>query len=243
MLVKPIDLGRYWNVSPSNVLHVGAHIGEEKDLYEKAGWGSVIWIEAQPELAKNLAHKLSASNDRVICATVWDEDGIPLKLKISSNSGSSSVLEFGTHKKSYPQITFTDEIDVTTKRLDSILKASDMPNFLNLDIQGVELQALRGLGNLINQLDYIYVEINFKEVYKGCTKLTDLDDFLTQKQFGRVITRRYLRHGWGEALYIRNSIHHKEWRSFLPKVRSMYMFYSPQIKNLTKHLARGRFRW
>ena len=59
--MKPIDLGRHWNVFPSNVLHVGAHIGEEKDLYEEAGWGSVIWVEAQPELVKNLAQKLSAS--------------------------------------------------------------------------------------------------------------------------------------------------------------------------------------
>ena len=151
MLVKPIDLGRHWKVSPTNVLHVGAHIGEEKELYEEAGWGSVIWVEAQPELAKNLEQRLSGSNDRVICATVWDEDGIPLKLKISSNSGSSSLLDFGTHKDSYPHITFADEIDVTTTRLDSILEARELPSFLNLDIQGVELQALRGLGNLIDQ--------------------------------------------------------------------------------------------
>jgi FkbM family methyltransferase len=243
MLVKPIDLGRYWNVSPSNVLHVGAHIGEEKVLYEEAGWGSVIWVEAQPELVKNLAEKLSASNDRVMCATVWDQDGIPLKLKISSNSGSSSLLEFGTHKDSYPQITFTDEIDVITTRLDSILEERDLPDFLNLDIQGVELQALRGLGNLINQLNYIYVEINFKEVYKGCTKLTNLDEFLTQNEFERVITRRYIRHGWGEALYVRNGILHKKRRYIFPRIRSMYSFYTPQIKNLTKHLARGSFRW
>jgi hypothetical protein len=120
----------------------------------------------------------------------------------------------------YPQITFTDEIDVTTTRLDSILKETDLPNFLNLDIQGVELQALRGLGQLINHLDYIYVEINFKEVYRGCTKLANLDEFLIQNHFERVITRRYLRHGWGEALYIRSGIVHEEWRSIFPRIQS-----------------------
>jgi FkbM family methyltransferase len=222
---------------------VGAHIGEEKDLYEEAGWGPIIWVEAQPKLVRILEEKLSASNDQVICATVWDQDGISLNLKISSNSGSSSLLEFGTHKNSYPQITFTDEIEVTTTRLDSILRENDLPDFLNLDIQGVELQALRGLGRLIDKLNYVYVEINFKDVYRGCTKLSDLDEFLNQCQFNRVITRRYLRHGWGEALYVRNGILDMKIRYIFPRLRSIFDFYSLQVSNYTKNLAMGRFRW
>lgn len=242
MLVKPIDLSRYWNIVPHGVLHVGAHMGEEKLLYEEAAWSPVIWVEAQPELVKYLEQQFEGTSDQVICATIWDENDITLKLNISSNSGSSSLLEFGTHKDSYPQISFTKEIDVKTSRLDRVLNSEHLPNFLNLDIQGVELQALRSLGDLINKLDYIYVEVNTKEVYKDCTKLVELDKYLTKHGFKRVITRRYLRHGWGEALYVRKREYSKNIIIYFSRLKNMINFYIPQGKNLLRHLIRGTYR-
>lgn len=239
MLVKPIELSKYWKIAPLGVLHVGAHIGEEKTLYDEANWGPIVWVEAQPDLADSLSQQLINTSDQVICATIWDKNGVNLKLNISSNSGSSSLLEFGTHKNSYPQISFTKEIDVVTKRLDSILNKGNIPDFLNLDIQGVELQALRSLGELISELRFVYIEINTKEVYKGCTKLKDLDAYLENNGFKRIVTRRYLRHGWGEALYVR-----KAQRSINPmltfaRTSNAINFYIPQIRNFLRHLMKG----
>ena len=234
MLVKPIDLARLWSVSPTGVLHVGAHKGEEKALYTQAGWDPIIWIEAQPELANDLEKRFAAEGDKVICATIWNESGKQLTLNISSNSGSSSLLEFGSHTASYPEITFTNSIEVKTSRLDSILTESDIPNFMNLDIQGVELQALESLGYLLRRLNYIYVEINTRDVYKDCTKLSDLDEFLAQEGFKRILTRRYLRHGWGEALYVRNNQYVRSPSKFLPKLMHAMKFYSHQVRNAAK---------
>ena len=214
-------------------------MGEEKELYTQAGWGPVIWIEAQPILAKALEERFAPVGDQVICATVWNENGIRLTLNISSNSGSSSLLEFGSHKISYPQISYTDSIEVETSRLDSILSTTDTPNFMNLDIQGVELQALESLGNLLSRLDYIYVEINTKEVYKGCTKLSDLDEFLSKKGFKRILTRRYIRHGWGEALFIRKTRKSKNLITILPRAKNAMQFYSHQLRNLMRHIMKG----
>ena len=216
-------------------------MGEEKSLYEEASWSSIIWVEAQPNLADYLIEKFKETSDRVICATIWDKNDIPLKLNVSSNSGSSSLLEFGTHKNSYPEISFTDEINVTSKRLDSILDKEEVPNFLNLDIQGVELQALKSLGVFINQIDYVYVEINTKEVYLGCTKLNDLDVYLKGRGFRRVITRRYIRHGWGEALYTRKSAPSKNPKFLFPRLLLASNFYRQQIRNLAEILIRRAF--
>ncbi len=33
-------------------------------------------------------------------------------------------------------------------------------NFLNLDIQGAELKALKSMGDYLNNVDYIYTEVN-----------------------------------------------------------------------------------
>jgi len=202
------ELSKYWDITPTGVLHVGAHLGEEAADYEKFGWTPAIWVEAQPNLVQKLKSKLDSSNHKVIEAAIWEEDGVPLKLHVASNSQSTSLLNFGTHADSYPDITFVSEIEVITKRLDSIIEPDEMPNFINLDIQGVELPAIKSLGKLLLSVDYIYTEVNKMEVYEGCTLVKDLDDYLLVNGFKRATTRWYLKEGWGDALYIRISADH-----------------------------------
>ena len=53
-------------------------------------------------------------------------------------------------------------------------------NFLNLDIQGAELKALKSMGDYLNNVDYIYTEVNSDYVYEDCALITELDDYLSQ---------------------------------------------------------------
>jgi FkbM family methyltransferase len=235
MLISVQELARDWGVCPDGVIHVGAHLGEEAIHYESENWLPITWIEAQPELAFDLRARLKAPSHNIIEAAVWNENDLKLDLHLASNSQSSSLLEFGTHLIDYPDITFTNKIQVHTKRLDSLISLVDMPNFINLDIQGVEMQALESLGILVQKLDYIFVEVNRKDVYLGCTKVWDLDRFLETKGFKRRITRWYLKQGWGDALYVRGSKSEK--RNVLQYTRSTYkqfIFYLRQFGGVIK---------
>ena len=51
-------LTKIWNVRPTGVIHVGAHQAEESADYTRLEWGNVIWVEAQPDLAAELAKTL-----------------------------------------------------------------------------------------------------------------------------------------------------------------------------------------
>ena len=204
MLISVDELHNLWNIRPTGVVHVGAHLAEESKEYEKFNWVPIIWIEAQPSLVEELKKKLDPTLNSVIEAAVWNKSDIQLELKVASNSQSSSLLDFGSHQNSYPEITFTNSIKVKTQRLDEILKDYICPNFINLDLQGVELQALEGLGKLIELFDYVFVEVNKIEVYKNCTLVGALDEFLGDAGFSRVATRWILGRGWGDALYVRN---------------------------------------
>ena len=208
MLISAAQLKFFWGVSPKGLLHVGAHKAEELHSYSKAGWlkeTGVIWVEAQPVLAEQLKNSLDLRNSRVINAVVWDKDGVALTLKITSNSQSTSLLDLGTHAKTYPSIFVEKELQVTTQRLDSLLKTDDKFDFVNLDIQGTELQALIGLGSRIDDVHWIYTECNSVEVYKGCTLVKDLDEFLYPLGFRRTATKWVRGAGWGDCLYVRNS--------------------------------------
>jgi FkbM family methyltransferase len=191
---------------PNGVLHIGAHTGEEIDLYQNLTSGPVIWVEAQGELCEVLKKRIP-SNHKVINATVFSENGIKKHFLITNNSQSSSLLALGTHKIDYPGVVVVKTLEVVTTRLDSLISLEEMPNFLNLDIQGTELDAIKGLGFLINQVNCIYTEVNRKFVYEKCTLVHDLDLYLHNYGFSRVSTRWIVGKGWGDAVYFRKDKH------------------------------------
>lgn len=137
MLIPAQDLHVFWRVRPKGVVHVGAHLAEEADLYARYNFGPVIWIEAQANLAKILEAQIRPT-DRVIWALVWSKSGLSKTLRISNNSQSSSVFDFGTHSLSYPEVTFTDEVQMQTSALQDILPDTLSSQMLVLDIQGAE---------------------------------------------------------------------------------------------------------
>src|SRR5437870_2033193 len=77
------------------VIHVGASIGQERDLYARHDL-SVVWIEPIPDvfarLEANLAHY---PKQRAYRHLVADQDGRPYQFHIASNNGeSSSIFSF-----------------------------------------------------------------------------------------------------------------------------------------------------
>jgi hypothetical protein len=76
-------------------------------------------------------------------------------------------------------------------------------NFWNLDIQGVELRAIRSAEHYINNVDAIYTEVNIEDVYEGCDQMTDITEYLKQKGFALAAQYIYKELGWGDALYVR----------------------------------------
>jgi len=236
MLISVDELHNLWNIRPTGVVHVGAHLAEEANEYERLSWVPVIWIEAQAALVGELKKKLDPKINSVIEAAVWNKSDIELELNVASNSQSTSLLDFGSHETSYPDVTFTNSIKVKTKRLDELLNDYFCPNFINLDLQGVELQALEGLGNLIEKIDYIFVEVNKVEVYKECTLIGALDSFLDQSGFSRATTRWVLGRGWGDALYIRRSVYaRRNLRQKLVVSLNSSKYYLRQIVSMIFH--------
>jgi FkbM family methyltransferase len=236
MLISVDELHNLWNIRPTGVVHVGAHLAEESSEYQRLEWGPVIWLEAQPALVEELKKKLDPTTNSVIEAAVWNKSGIELELNVASNSQSTSLLDFGSHETSYPDVTFTNSLRVKTKRLDDLLNDNLCPNFINLDLQGVELQALEGLGKLIEKFDFIFVEVNKVEVYRECTLVGSLDTFLDQAGFSRVTTRWVLGRGWGDALYIRKSVNAR--RTLMQKLEMSLnnsRYYLRQIASIIFH--------
>lgn len=197
--------------TPNGIIHLGAYIGEESETYTEYGVENVVWVEANPELFETLNSKLQGPNNKIFCELLSEKDNIDMDFKITYNSyngtsQSSSVLDLHLHKIYHPHITHEKTIKLKTKTLDTIFKENNLDhslyNFMNLDLQGYELSALKGFENGLKHIDYIYTEVNTDEVYKDCTLIEHLDDFLGSHGFERKYTSM-TDWKWGEAFYYR----------------------------------------
>ena len=200
MLISVPVLKKYWGVNPSSIVHVGAHNAEELEAYAFAGWGPVTWIEAQPEKVAYL-QKIIPSEHKLIEAAVWNTSGESLNLNIMTNTESTSLLALGTHSTEHPDIHLSYTLPIKTKTLSELLIDSPAPDLLALDIQGVELRAIKGYGLKIAEVKWVYCEVNKAELYEGCCQITEIDDYLSQFGFKRAVTRWTIHH-WGDALYV-----------------------------------------
>lgn len=187
----------------SGVIHVGAHHAEELPCYrENFGNVPICWIEADPGLEPALREAtLSDPNSWYLIQAISDQIALGSFNRSSHEGLSSSLLEFGTHKDVHPSVEYIGQLAVMTVTLDDIDFSREY-NFLNMDVQGAEGLVLKGATVLLHQIDYIYAEVNQKELYKGCMLLPEMDDFLTGKGFARRVMKME-QYGWGDAFYVR----------------------------------------
>lgn len=216
MLIDPRVLALL-GVRPTAVLHVGAHHGEERESYLSIGWKAIAWVEPLPGAVATMRSLIANSPlERLYVGAAYSQAGLRLDFHVASNGQSSSLFAFEEHADIYPEILEVDRLTVETLLLsdvhDSYLHEFGLPlDLINLDIQGAELAALRGLGSRLDTYKWIYCEVSTRQLYRGQPKLDDVDGFLALSGFRRVVTAVYQPEGWGDALYV-SQRHHSHFR-------------------------------
>jgi len=238
MLIPPQDLVKYWKIIPNGVLHVGAHTGEEYEDYQMMKFGEVFWVEADPILSLSLTQRFGTKN--VFNGLVWSSSNIVKKFYHSDNMQAASILPPKEIKTLYPEIHFTDISSYCTTTLSDLIPSSIEFNFLNLDIQGAEYEAMKGLGNLINQISYIYTEVYSLELYRENGYLGDVDQFLGNKGFVRVGANINPKIGWGDALYV-NINEMSVFRRIDLKIGTLRFYVDLRLKHANRRI-RNRIR-
>ncbi|MEM6820737.1 MAG: FkbM family methyltransferase [Verrucomicrobiota bacterium] len=209
-----IDLERLcstYGIHRFGVLHIGAHEAQEREAYQNCGAQRILWIEANPDLAARLKQQISMdqglfAQENVLNTAVFDSDGERIQFHVATDTQASSLLELGTHRDSYPSVTNDKTIEISTKRIETLCKENEELfqglDFANLDIQGAELNALKGFGEVLNQFQWIYTEVNRIEVYKKNGMIWEIDRLLLEHHFFRKNTV-FTNAGWGDAFYVR----------------------------------------
>lgn len=194
-----------YNLSLKGVIHVGAHYGQEYNTYKELNINKMMFFEPTPETFAILKDNIKQDPDVTLYnIALGNKKSKELMFVEKNNSGqSNSLLEPNIHTLQYPHIVFKEKIEIEVDLLDNISFNREEYNFMNLDVQGYELEVLKGSSQTLQSVDYIMTEINRAYVYKDCALEQDLDAFLSVYNFKRVETD-WMGGTWGDAFYIKS---------------------------------------
>jgi FkbM family methyltransferase len=91
-------------------------------------------------------------------------------MNVAARDDSSSLRPItGRQTALFPGTGKVGEESVTVARLDAVLRPDQLiaPVLLKIDVQGSELDVLRGASGLLGAVDWVFVECSYVELYAG----------------------------------------------------------------------------
>lgn len=116
---------------------------------------------------------------------IADSEGVAT-LHVSAAADSSSLLKISPRQNEmFPGTAEVDEIDVPVSTLDAQLDdvALTRRSFVKIDVQGGELDVLKGGTHTLTRVGYVYVEASFVELYQAQPLIGDVNRYLCEHGF------------------------------------------------------------
>lgn len=147
---------------------------------------AIISFEPLSKPAK-VFRKVLAGDGRVrlhVAAVGTEQGSFPIH--ISRRDDSSSLLPItDLQNKVFPGTGEVATETIQVAPLSQFLAPKDIesPALLKLDVQGYELEALKGCEGLLDRFAYVYVECSFMELYKGQALADEVITWLHERSF------------------------------------------------------------
>ena len=212
MIFNLQQVQRATGVRITGAIQIGAFVGEELSSYRSLGLDNTILFEPQEKFYDMVKFKCWPT-EKVFNVALGSEEK-EAEMFISDRKGgwkqgagaSSSILEPKDHLNLHPEVTFPKKQTISVKRFDELVESEGLDisshNMLNIDVQGYELEVLKGIGDHLNQIELIIIEVNRAEVYKDCPHIEDIDNYLSKFGFRRFYVE-WQTQSWGDAIYVK----------------------------------------
>lgn len=161
---------RAMGIQPRSVIDVGANQGQFTSAclaYFPAT--SVLAIEALPDLKARLDKVFHGYPNVTVVGKGCGSRQERRVFHANEYAKSSSFLCLAArHKEAFPSATKTDDIEMEVLPLDLIMEqhATAVPDLLKLDVQGFELEVLKGASKCLKGSRYILMETSFVRLYE-----------------------------------------------------------------------------
>lgn len=167
----------------ATVIDVGANKGQFA-VYARMRWpkARLICFEPLPEPRAKLLQVTRGQAEIHACALgAAPAEG---RMHLATRTDSSSLLALGARQKAIFGMEESGELRVPIDRLDACLSTPlPHPVLLKIDVQGFELEVLKGATGLLPHIDAVYVEASYVELYEGQALHEEIERFLTDAGF------------------------------------------------------------
>lgn len=201
----------FYGIAPGPVIHAGASLVQERHKYKSSGFEPVIWVEALPDIVEKAKGLLVDFPRQVILqATLFEFDNKMIDFNRASNGGqSSSILQMGIHKIIHSDVSEGVTEKYLSKKLDTLISENGFLNNYSLlvfDLQGAELQALRGSLDCLSRAKAVWIEVSTIKVYRRQALFAEISAFLNEKGFELVAHDLIGKNYMGDALFVTRNI-------------------------------------
>jgi FkbM family methyltransferase len=181
-----VDIYHHLGRKPNVIFDCGANIGFVTYQYtQKFKEATIYSFEPNPNVFKQLA-KQYYGNNKVVCinAGIGSESG-KMTFFVNKNSGTSSFLSpTEYHMNNMASHTVKSQV-VEILSIDDVMKKNNIDHIdiLKLDIEGFEIEAMKGIINLKEKVSFIYAEVNFIPTYEGQPLIEDVIAYCRNQGF------------------------------------------------------------
>jgi FkbM family methyltransferase len=187
-LEKTIELAHFFGLGPDNaIVDIGGADGNTSIIFSKAFGKANIYVFEPIESAYSVLRENVKDYPNIIAVNkgLGSREG-RLNIHLAKRTTASSLFQM---EKQIADPFFSENLtekgveEVEISTLDKELPADIQVNIIKIDVQGYELEVLRGGMQTLKRTDIVLLEMQNHKLYRDAPEYYDLDKFLRENDF------------------------------------------------------------
>ena len=184
------------------IIEIGSHNGNDtKILHKSFPAAEIHTFEANKDLYDRYLLGLQSDKIKIINKAVGNKNGTVtfyIDKNLKGNAGASSVLKSSSNYLRH-HIKKEESRQVDMIRMEDYIKNNEISkiNLLWMDIEGYEFYVLNDSINILRDIQYIYLEVNFQPFRKDTVLFPIIHKFMTKYKFELIYKEPQGSSRWG----------------------------------------------